>query len=134
LQSLRGNLCFSCQWSKEYLLDIWSLKKTATEEPSWSKDFSIAYHSASEREYEFPVMPLLITKKNEVLFVHQGERLHCYDPKTNIVIKLWDVKKWELMGITAVPHVNSFISLKALGERCENKKKVVDRSLEDTEY
>ncbi|KAI3917763.1 hypothetical protein MKW98_021525 [Papaver atlanticum] len=105
-----------------------------TIEASWSRDFSIAYHSANEICYEFPAMPLLITIKNEVLFVHQGSTLHCYDPKTNTVKKLWgDDEKSQLWGITAVPHLNSFVSLKA-EEKSDSKKKVIERSLEDTEY
>ncbi|KAI3874049.1 hypothetical protein MKX03_016378 [Papaver bracteatum] len=105
-------------------------------EASWSRDFSIAYNSAWEVYYvDYRIIPLLITKKNEVLFVHRDSTLHCYDPKTNTVIKLWDiVKKWELMEITAVPHMNSFASLKALGERSGSKKNAREGSLEDTEY
>ncbi|XP_026398436.1 F-box protein At3g07870-like [Papaver somniferum] len=79
---LRGNLCLCHQNNKERLLDIWALKKNAAE-ASWSRDFSIAYNSGWEGEggSEFQAMPILITKKNEVLFVHQGSTLYCYDPK-----------------------------------------------------
>ncbi|KAI3874050.1 hypothetical protein MKX03_016379 [Papaver bracteatum] len=133
--ALRENVCFCHQNNEEHLLDIWSLKKNATE-ASWSRDFSIAYNSTWEMgspSYEFPVKPFLITKKNEVLFVHQGSTLYCYDPNTNTVIKLWNDEKWELMRLCAVPHINSFVSLKALGERSKSKKKEIERSLEDTD-
>ncbi|KAI3892478.1 hypothetical protein MKX03_012696 [Papaver bracteatum] len=131
LRALRGNLFFCSQPYEKHRLDIWSLKKNATE-ASWSRDFSIA---AKEIHGKYPVIPLLITKKNVVLFVDLiGSVLYCYDPKTDTVIKLWDVREWELMGITAVPHMNSLVSLKALGERCESKKEVLERSLEDAEY
>ncbi|KAI3892477.1 hypothetical protein MKX03_012695 [Papaver bracteatum] len=132
--ALKGNLYFCHQNNKEHLLYIWSLKKNTTE-VSWSRDFSIAYNSACETDDEYPVQPLLITKKNEVLFVHQGSTLYCYDPKTAVVIKLWDDdSKSELIWLTAFPHMNSFVSLRALGERCESKKKLRERSLQDTEY
>ncbi|KAI3892473.1 hypothetical protein MKX03_012691, partial [Papaver bracteatum] len=120
LRALKGNLCFCHQRNEEYLLDIWSLKKNATTEASWSKDLSIAYDSAKEIDKDYPIVPLLITKKNEVLFVHARSILNCYDPKSTTVVKLWDDKKWDLMMITAHPHMNSFVALKALGERSEN--------------
>lgn len=149
LQALRGNLCICHQRNEEHLLDIWTLKQNATE-ASWSRDFSIAYDSAKEMNRdEFPVIPLLITKKNEFIFVHQGSKLYCYDPKSTTVINLWDEEKWksmglmtfpelwdddkwDLTGLTAFPHMNSFVSLKALGERSESKKKLGETSLEET--
>ncbi|MCL7029580.1 hypothetical protein MKW94_018367 [Papaver nudicaule] len=132
LQVLRGNLCLCHQRNEEHLLDIWSLKKNATE-ASWTRDFSIAYQSSLDIDHQFPVWPLLITVKNEVLFVHQGDMLCCYDPRTNMVIELWEDKKQELNRLHASPHMNSFVSLKALGERSETKKKLRHRSLEDTD-
>ncbi|KAI3892468.1 hypothetical protein MKX03_012686, partial [Papaver bracteatum] len=47
--------------------------------------------------------------------------------------ELWDDDKWYLTGLTAFPHMNSFVSLKALGERSESKKKLGERSLEETD-
>ncbi|KAI3892469.1 hypothetical protein MKX03_012687, partial [Papaver bracteatum] len=62
--------------------------------------------------------------------------LYCCDPKSTTVINLWDDEKWksmglmtfpelwdddkwDLTGLTALRHMNSFVSLKALGEKSE---------------
>ncbi|KAI3993527.1 hypothetical protein MKX01_002540 [Papaver californicum] len=116
LQALGEKLCLWLENYSEHFLEIWSLKGTGPQE-SWSREFSI------DSANMFPCAPLLLTKKNEVLFVHRGSTLYCYDPKTTTWIKLWDNgSKEDVMYLTAFPHMNSFLSLKSLGEKSKKKK------------
>ncbi|XP_026412241.1 F-box protein At3g07870-like [Papaver somniferum] len=81
LQALGGNLCLCLQNISEHLLEIWSLKGTGPQE-SWSREFSIDLANM------FPCVPLLLTKKNEVLLVHEGATLYCYEPENNYLDKI----------------------------------------------
>lgn len=120
LLALGGKLCLSEDRFLEYRLDIWSLKRNGMGE-SWTRDFSIAYGSVNQTS---GMTPLLVTKKNEVLLLHQlGSMLYCYDPKTTSVIQLWGHNPRTTRLYHAFPHMKSFISLKALGEDSKMQKK-----------
>ncbi|OVA07457.1 F-box domain [Macleaya cordata] len=128
LRLLGGYVCIVYINEGKYL-DIWALKKKKKKIKhsdydvkeqeeyhswswSWSREFSIAW--------EGPVMgtsyqPFALTKKNEVLLLHNGI-LSCYDPKTATSKKLWDDDSASRY-IQAIPHMNSNVSLKALGEK-----------------
>ncbi|OVA16715.1 F-box domain [Macleaya cordata] len=117
LQVLGGCLCV-VHHERGERLDIWSLKKKKVKEQekqswSWSREFSITWKCLDkDGDYE----PFALTKTNEVLLWYNGTILSCYDPKTETLKKLMD----DDMGIKyfkAIPHMNTSVSLKALGER-----------------
>ncbi|KAI3959477.1 hypothetical protein MKW98_019067, partial [Papaver atlanticum] len=73
------------------------------------------------KELSLPVdaWPFALTKSGEFLMGCQSSTTICsYDPKTATMIKLM------LNGdfCYPVPHINSFVSLKALGEKCRSRK------------
>ncbi|OVA03347.1 hypothetical protein BVC80_879g13 [Macleaya cordata] len=107
-------------------VDIWTLKKkkktSSCDEVkeqaeynsswSWSRELSIAWEGPVKGTYYWP---FALAKSNEVLLFY-NRILSCYDPKTATLKKLWD----DDMGssyIEAIPHMNSLVSLKALGEK-----------------
>ncbi|XP_026416051.1 putative F-box protein At2g02030 [Papaver somniferum] len=81
--------------------------------PCWIKRFSI--------RWEVPFFtPFAITRSNEVLLWKcVGPRLYCYDPNTSTLKRLWDGTakgtKWDY--VEAIPHRQSIVSLKDLGEK-----------------
>ncbi|XP_026424690.1 F-box protein At3g07870-like [Papaver somniferum] len=121
LQVLGGCLCFVHEKRGE-CLDIWFLRKTGESNSfelneqddyellTWIKEFSIPI----EREAE----PCALTNSGELLMRHKGF-LFCYNPKTAALEKLMDN-----YFCYVLQHVNSFVSLKALGERrCSFRKR-----------
>ncbi|MCL7035275.1 hypothetical protein MKW94_022326 [Papaver nudicaule] len=114
---LRGNLCFFHQTLKAPDMEIWSLKKTDMNE-SWCKDFTITYEKKDEEDF----WPIILTDDNKIIFVKDYDTIECYDPKNTtwkeIVAK---DPHLNLSGIWVTSHVNTFVSLKTLGEK-SNKK------------
>ncbi|KAI3952867.1 hypothetical protein MKW98_005094 [Papaver atlanticum] len=121
LQVLGGCLCFVHEKRGE-CLDIWFLRKTGESSSSdvneqddydilsWIKEFSIPIERYAE--------PCALTNSGEVL-MHYKQCLFRYNPQTAALEKLID------NDISYVfPHINSFVSLKALGERrCSFRKR-----------
>ncbi|XP_026426084.1 F-box protein At3g07870-like [Papaver somniferum] len=123
LKILGGCLCFVHEKLRERI-DIWFLRKTeencsydVNEQDdyhllSWFKEFSIPV----EREAE----PCALTNSGEVLMRYKG-CLFCYNPQTAALEKLMDNDFRYLFS-----HVNSFVSLKALGEKGSKFRKRYD--------
>lgn len=118
------NLCFFNQNREKSAphITIWTLKKTDMNE-TWSRDFNIVY-GINERcpSYMDKLKPIFLTKKNEVIFTCNYETLCCYDPDTETWRVIWDEDELSLpFGIIRViPHVNTFVYIKALGEMTRN--------------
>ncbi|OVA10982.1 F-box domain [Macleaya cordata] len=129
LQVLGGWLCV-VHCKNKVSVDVWLLKKKKKKKEtngnynikgkkeyqfwSWIKEFDID----SDFKARYP-MPLSLTKHGEVLFYsHAAFSLSRYDLKTATSEKLVDVKKYvpACFSFQAIPHSNSFVSLKALGE------------------
>ncbi|MCL7034589.1 hypothetical protein MKW94_003515, partial [Papaver nudicaule] len=121
LQALGGCLCFVHQ-TKDKFLDIWFLRKkgeTSSYDVNeqefglliWITEFSIPFAGDNAN-------PIALTRSGEVLLSHKSD-LWCYDPKTASFEKLMD----SCYSCRVVPHTNSFVSLKALGEKCRSRKR-----------
>ncbi|KAI3952869.1 hypothetical protein MKW98_005096 [Papaver atlanticum] len=123
LKILGGCLCFVHEKLRE-CIDIWFLRKTGENSSfdlneqddyhllSWIKEFSIPV----EREAE----PCALTNSGEVLMRYKG-CLFCYNAQTAAFEKVMDNDFSYVF-----PHVNSFVSLKALGERGSKFRKRYD--------
>ncbi|OVA09341.1 hypothetical protein BVC80_7541g2 [Macleaya cordata] len=126
LQVLGGQLCV-VHCKNKVSVDVWSLKKKKKKEKngnynikgqkeyqfwSWINEFDID----SDLGARYP-MPFSLTKHGEVLF-YSHATLSRYDLKTATSKKLVDIKKYlpACFSFQAIPHSNSFVSLKALGE------------------
>ncbi|OVA19981.1 F-box domain [Macleaya cordata] len=120
-------------------VDIWSLKKNSSYDMkdqnyyhswSWTRELSIALKDldVDDNQYE-PIEPLALTKSREIILRQNLKILSVYDPKTASLKKLLDVD----MGLKffgAVPHMSSFVSLKALGEnskRIRRSRRIMQR-------
>ncbi|XP_026440424.1 uncharacterized protein LOC113339351 [Papaver somniferum] len=121
LEVLGGSLCFVHKKLGEPLLDIWFLRKQG-ESSSFDLNEQDDCHSLIWiKKFSIPTgcqaAPCAITNSGEVLLLCRSSLL-CFDPKTATLERLTD------KGISHVlPHVNSFVSLKALGERCILRKR-----------
>ncbi|XP_026416053.1 uncharacterized protein LOC113311426 [Papaver somniferum] len=76
-----------------------------------------------KKDEKFQNKTFAITRNNEVLLWYKhgidlGWSLYCYDPKTSTLNKLWDdtAKGMKCDHIEAIPHRQSIVSLKDLGE------------------
>ncbi|MCL7035276.1 hypothetical protein MKW94_022327, partial [Papaver nudicaule] len=116
---LRGNLCFFRQTLNAPHMEIWSLKKSDMKE-SWCKYFSIVYEKEFSVEFFWPIM----VTKNKIIFTKNYETIHCYDPETTswkeIVAEDPD---FFIENIWVIAHVNSFVSLRSLGENSRKKSR-----------
>ncbi|XP_026379938.1 F-box protein At3g07870-like [Papaver somniferum] len=131
---LGGNLCV-VQKDYEFMnrrrLDIWVFKKKVTcdistscgkakrkrrenyydQTWSWSKEYSI------EWEGQVSYTPFVITKLNTILLWENGTSdLYCYDPKTSMLQKYCAGDCPDYVYVQAIPHMNSLVSLKEIGE------------------
>ncbi|OVA06948.1 F-box domain [Macleaya cordata] len=116
LRALGGCLCAVQRDTDSYKsLNIWSFKKRSCE---WESMFRIPY-DANRLPMDVS-WPLALTMRGEVLLRYPYQKtLVRYDPKTATVEKL--VERVEDLGTDlhldeAIPHMSSFVSLRALGE------------------
>ncbi|XP_026452268.1 uncharacterized protein LOC113352690 [Papaver somniferum] len=124
LKVLGGCLCFIHHKPDDELLDIRFLRSKGESNShgvneqeydllTWIKEFSFPIEGDTDTE------PFAVTKSGEVLLSHKSV-ICCYDPKTAAMDRIVDVN-----FCLAVPHMNTFVSLKALGEKCRSRKKYV---------
>ncbi|XP_026429567.1 F-box protein At3g07870-like [Papaver somniferum] len=121
---LGGCLCFVHKKPGEPLLDIWFLRKQGESSSleSFELNEQVDYDSLIWiKKFSIPTgcqaAPCALTNSGEVLLQCRS-CLFCYDPKTATLERLTG------KGISHVlPHVNSFVSLKALGEKCIFRKR-----------
>ncbi|OVA19375.1 F-box domain [Macleaya cordata] len=132
LQELGGSLCVVHQERGERV-DIWSLKKTKNTTSNkmnekeengqawtWNRELSITWEGQHENEYE----PFAFTKSGEVLLWYNHRILARYDPKTSTLKKLVeDEDIMDLRFFKGILHMNSFVSLKAIGEKCKTRRR-----------
>ncbi|OVA12131.1 F-box domain [Macleaya cordata] len=111
-------------------IDIWSLKKTKNSTTNnvkevqesykswnWSREFSIAKWQGGCNNVAPEILAL--TKSGEVLLWDDDTILSSYDPKTATLKQLVGDNGTPFIFHETIPHINSFVSLKALGERSE---------------
>ncbi|XP_026459641.1 F-box protein At3g07870-like [Papaver somniferum] len=123
LQVLGGCLCFVHQRRGRYV-NIWSLEKRSSNNNNrdnsssqingfwnWTREFKIVWDAKWVSEYE----PFALTERGHVLFWFNRTILSLYDAKAKSVTKLMDGGDLGFKNLQAVPHINSFVSLKALG-------------------
>ncbi|XP_026410897.1 F-box protein At3g07870-like [Papaver somniferum] len=118
LQVLEGRLCVASSHGG-VRLDIFSFKKETSE---WENMFSIACLSDQFMDIYWPIS---LTLSGKLLLRSNYQNLFCYDPQTGELKKQMDLDKGTYRGpsyheypkIEAIPHMNSFVSLKALGEK-----------------
>ncbi|MCL7035273.1 hypothetical protein MKW94_022324 [Papaver nudicaule] len=117
---LRGKLCYFHQTLSAPHMEIWSLMKIDMKE-SWCKDFSILYEKQEQSYVEF-FWPILVTRNDEIIFIKDFQTLHCYNSKTTtwkeIVAK---DPHFHVESTWVIYHVNTFVSLKTLGEKSSKK-------------
>ncbi|MCL7038915.1 hypothetical protein MKW94_029646 [Papaver nudicaule] len=119
---LRGNLCFFHQTLNAPHMEIWSLKKTDVKE-SWCKEFSIIYEKRGGEQYVKHFWPIMLTKNNEIILTSEYRSIHCYDPKTATWKEIVaEDPHFDLSAIRVNSHVNTFVSLKTLGEKSNKKR------------
>ncbi|XP_026420541.1 uncharacterized protein LOC113316596 [Papaver somniferum] len=118
--------------------DIWLLKKKKNEKGyqswTWIKEYTLNDdRDASQKKFNYGIPnPFAITKDREVLF-NDDRFFYRHDLKTSTSYPLVGLKMcipWSIYR--TVHHVNSFVSLKALGERDTTttiQNIVVDKSL-----
>ncbi|OUZ99214.1 F-box domain [Macleaya cordata] len=126
LQVLGGCLCVVHK-KRGIRIDVWSLKKKkkkkknssyGTKEQdyecywSWRREFRVGWG----RKYSVKYEPFALTESGEVLFRYDRYILYVYNPKT-ATLKKFTTGDMGLAVFQAIPHMNSFVSLKALGER-----------------
>lgn len=82
------------------------------------------------KELSLPIdaLPFALTQSGKFLMWYKSPTIWSYDPKTAIWSydpKTATMEKFLLDGIfwRAIPHMNSFVSLKALGEKCRSRKR-----------
>ncbi|XP_026379809.1 F-box protein At3g07870-like [Papaver somniferum] len=143
LALLGGNLCVvsRCTCDYERRLDIWAFKKAVINDTralhptvvvqeyynnmwSWNKEFSIP--TVYTRWY----IPFAITESNELLLLiteyssNKSEPIYvyCYDPNTSTLSKSSHTYHRNTGGKCPeiIPHLNTLVSLKELGECLEN--------------
>ncbi|XP_026379928.1 F-box protein At3g07870-like [Papaver somniferum] len=132
---LGGNLCLvhTNRQSINKRLDIWAFKRSVMTNDistsygkvkgkrrgyyyydqtwNWSLEYSIAW------EGQVLYTPFIITKQNTVLLWKNGtSNLCCYDPKTSTLQKYSDGEEGDKGYVQAIPHMNSLVSLKEIGE------------------
>lgn len=104
----------------QILSSPWSLKKTDTKD-SWCKDFSIVYEKQEALDDDY-FCPIMITKKNGIIFMREFNTIECYDTKTTTWKEIVaEDFQFYLEDISVVSHVNTFVSIRSLGEK-SNKK------------
>ncbi|KAI3911264.1 hypothetical protein MKW92_010570, partial [Papaver armeniacum] len=107
-------------------LDIWSFKKDNSE---WANMFSI---SCQSDEFMDVYWPISLTLSGKLLLRSNYETLMSYDPQTREFKKLEDLNTYMLSEpltyilIESIPHINSIVSLKALGEKTKKIVKGMD--------
>lgn len=135
LQVLQGNLCIYAQLTN--VVVVWWYRKTTTEKNgssaytvsgkhdnkknwrpnrTWVKEFSLGAPPGSGWAEN---LPIAFTKSGEILFWFDRTILALFDQKTRNVKKLVD-GNFGGRVLQVIPHVNSFVSLKALLKRLEN--------------
>ncbi|XP_026414360.1 F-box protein At3g07870-like [Papaver somniferum] len=109
-------------------LRIWELKKksrctnSAIEEPAfddlwyWNEELSFSWENTGTMDRLY--LPFAVTNSNQVL-LWCGGFLFYYDLHTTNLTKLWG-EDW-LCSNKAIPHVNSLVSMKALGEKSKKR-------------
>ncbi|OVA00482.1 F-box domain [Macleaya cordata] len=139
LSQFGGRLCVIHWDERGENVDIWSLNKEDADYHSWSwtREFSIARRGLYMNEYQ-PFQPFALTENGEILLGSSLKILSLYDPKTATITKnLVDDDKG-LTFFEAIPHVNSFVSLRALGEKSttiiRKSKRVMQRALLGEKY
>ncbi|XP_026416186.1 putative F-box/kelch-repeat protein At1g13200 [Papaver somniferum] len=126
LKLLGGNLCFVGRESRDHCacIEIWAYKNMKEHNQSWSCYDNNSWNWIKESHID-PVNdgrfePFAVTRRNQVLLWHNYNTLYSYDPNASSTLtRLWDCcmdyGAWYTC-IEAIPHTNSFVSLKDLGE------------------
>ncbi|XP_026435130.1 F-box protein At3g07870-like [Papaver somniferum] len=134
LHEVGGHLCVVHKEPSDRV-DIWLLKMTGRNKLcdssmnrhdsydsswSWCKEFSIAWQGLNKCEdYE----PFALLKNNNVLLWYNRAVLCCYDLEAKTFKKLMgDAAAGDLKYFQAIPHKNTIVSLKALGEKSKLRK------------
>ncbi|XP_026397160.1 F-box protein CPR1-like [Papaver somniferum] len=130
LRLLRGYLSVinSTRGEERTFFRIWALKKkskctsSAIEEPAfddlwyWNEEFSFSWENTGTMDRAY--LPFAVTNSNQVL-LWCGGFLFYYDPQTTNLTKLWG--EGRLFLNEAIPHLNSLVSIKALGEKSKTR-------------
>ncbi|XP_026416657.1 uncharacterized protein LOC113312114 [Papaver somniferum] len=121
LCTLGGCLCiFQQPLSITGIPGIWVLRKNEVKgkEDIWVKECPLPSIVSWElyRKNTRTAMPFALTKRGEILFkFYSGKTIASYDLKSATPRNNWMLDKvWN--RFEAIPHVNTFVSLKALGE------------------
>ncbi|XP_026441615.1 F-box protein At3g07870-like [Papaver somniferum] len=129
---LGGNLCAVHYIGCRDKILVWALKKRIentrilqpkvtregyyNHEWGWSEEFSM---TINHEPMNYWYMPFAITKNNEILLWHEHrQEVYCYDNNSSTFTKLWEDDGKGSSCVQAIPHMNTLVSLKDLGECC----------------
>ncbi|KAI3959344.1 hypothetical protein MKW98_018934, partial [Papaver atlanticum] len=99
-------------------MKIWSFKKKGSNrEESWCMEFDIQYEDVIGGSRDDSLVPLLLTKNNEIIFLFDFSMLYCYDSRTTTLKMLSNDDAWkDYQAMIAIPYMQTFASLRAIGE------------------
>ncbi|XP_026415951.1 F-box protein At3g07870-like [Papaver somniferum] len=135
LRIIRGRLCHVSQrfervgsWGVSRVLDLWFLKnnnKEMTSSSTYPKEqYEYKYSWLTGCSHWAPNMLFACTSKGEALMAKHGKVYRLKNRGKRIPerkrrpIRTWEINKNNQKScVEPIPHINSFVSLKALGER-----------------
>ncbi|OVA19665.1 F-box domain [Macleaya cordata] len=127
LQVLGGCLCVAHENVGESF-DIWSFKKKTGE---WESMFKITFRKGKPIDVHWPIV---LTMSGELLLRYNSKHLVRYNPRTATLKKIADLttglasESFSLLLVEAIPHIHSFVSLKALEAKSKKRRRSEDDS------
>ncbi|XP_026431211.1 F-box protein At3g07870-like [Papaver somniferum] len=105
-----------CYYMDKLRIEIWSLMESNDSKETWRMECDFDYEPVvGSRESHF--LPILLAKNGQIIFLYDESVLYCYD-KTTTVLKMIsnEASADYLECVEAVAHVNTLVSLEAMGE------------------
>ncbi|XP_026439321.1 F-box protein At3g07870-like [Papaver somniferum] len=109
-------------WSfknKEIKTDVHGDKEERYQSWSWSLEFRIPCSLLHTKHYLYE--PFALTKKHQVLLWIHDSAIYCYDKKTESLNEVVGEDQNRMGLFQGIPHMNSLISMKALGEKFKSR-------------
>lgn len=101
----------------EEAFDLWILKENKEDKKefrSWIKELGIIWTPGEER---MALDRLFALTKGSGLLIHYTQEIICFNLNTETATKIWVPKDNNWNHVVPLSHINSFVSLKTLGER-----------------
>ncbi|XP_026430932.1 F-box/kelch-repeat protein At3g06240-like [Papaver somniferum] len=118
LVTLGGHLCLYVD--DDLHVEIWALMKSKDSKETWRKEFDINYEAVEAADIgtdRRKLQPILLAKNREIICLYADSVLYCYDTKTNFLKMISDDTSADYFeAVAAIAHVNTLVSLEAIGE------------------